>query len=102
MSGDGGADIGVDAGGQLVLGPSYGLYIPLGDWIVFPKFSVPIALTPDPSLGFELSVGGAFRILAGFGIYAELAASMFIGGGGSIHPMASGELGVIIDYEVLP
>lgn len=102
VTGDGGSSIGVDAGTQLVVGPSYGLYIPLSDFLFFPKFSIPIAVSPEPSLGFELSVGGAYRFLAGFGVYAELAASIFIGGGGSIHPLGSGEVGLIIDYEVLP
>jgi len=101
LTGDG-ADIGVDGFSQFVVGPSYGLYIPLDSWLIFPKFTVPIAVTPDPSLGFELSVGGAYRFLAGFGLYAEIGASIWIGGAGSIHPLASGELGLIIDYEVLP
>jgi hypothetical protein len=94
--------LGVGAGTQFVVGPSYGLYIPLADFLIYPKLSVPIAVSPEPSLGFELSVGGAYRFLAGFGLYAELAASMFIGGAASIHPLGSGEVGLIIDYEVLP
>lgn len=102
ISGDGSASIGVDPASQLVLGPTYGLYIPLDDWVFLPKFTVPIAVSPEPSLGFELTVLAAYRFLAGLGAYAEIGASVWIGGAGSIHPLLSGELGIMIDYEVLP
>ncbi len=102
VTGDGNAMVGVDAGTQFVVGPSYGLYIPVGDFLLLPKFSVPIAVSSGPSLGLGLSLGAAYRFLAGFGIYAELGASMFFGTAASVHPLGSGEIGLIIDYEVLP
>jgi len=102
LSGDGSAAIGVDPASQFVIGPTYGLYIPLDDWVLFPKFTVPFAVSPEFSVGFELSALAAYRFLAGVGAYAEIGVSMWIGEAASIHPLVSGELGIMIDYEVLP
>jgi hypothetical protein len=102
VTGDGNATLGVDAASQLVVGPSYLAYLRFDDLVIFPKVTIPIAVTSGLSVGLELSVGGAYYLLAGLGIYAELGASLFWGQQDRIHPIASGEAGILIDYEVLP
>jgi hypothetical protein len=101
MSGDGDQMYGVNLGEQFVVGPSYLAYLRFDDFLIFPKVTIPIVVTGGPSVGLEGSLGAAYYLFAGFGIYAELAASVWWGQQNRFHPLATGEVGVLIDYEVL-
>lgn len=54
------------------------------------------------SAGGELGITGAHRWLAGLLTYAEINLDMWVGEGGSRHWTAALELGLLLDYEVLP
>jgi hypothetical protein len=88
---------------QLVVMPSYLLY-----WNVAPELfafghaGVPIAVTSGVSAGAEFGVALGYRMLAGVGAYTEAAVELFGGANTTIHPMVSLEVGLFIDYEVLP
>ncbi len=112
LSGDGSVYLGLDPLNQLVLMPSYLLYVPLGSgpvppFVAFFKAGVPMAVTPDFSPGLLVSAGATFMFLSGLGVYVEASGSGWIGstnpqGKTTIHPMASIAAGLTIDYEVLP
>lgn len=53
------------------------------------------------SAGVEISIGAAYRVLAGVGVFSALGGNVW-GGEGGLNWMASLELGLFIDYEVLP
>lgn len=103
LAADGSVLVGLDAFEQAVLTPSYFARLAFADaWIGTIKAGVPWVVSPKASLGAEVSLGAAWLLLSGFGVYAEAGVSMFVGGEVSIHPLASGELGFVLDYEVLP
>ena len=88
---------------QLVLMPAYLLRYELDlDWTVLAHAGVPIVVAGGPSCGLELAGALGYRFLAGFGGFAELGFDTFIGTSTTFHPIATLELGVFIDYEVLP
>jgi hypothetical protein len=61
---------------------------------------VPILVRGGPAAGFELGAALAYRVLAGAGVFAQLDLAAY--GAGTFSLLASLELGVVIDYEVLP
>lgn len=93
---------------QQVLIPSYfavyrGPYRAMGYARLGPAF----ILSPDPSAGFELSAAGGFFVTAKIAVYAELIGNVFYGAGTTevrygVYPVLSGQLGILIDHEVLP
>lgn len=93
---------------QHVLTPSY--LMVLGGWrpwLVFSRAGLPIILNPDPNLGGELAVGGAYMITAGLGLQTELVGNVFYGAATwekkiTTVPMLSLQAGLIVDLEVLP
>ncbi len=108
VSGDGDASIGVDPLGNVTFGLGYMPYIRFGDdWLLLPKINLLAAAGDSVSLGGEVSVAGAFLFLAGFGVYAEVGFSGWLGGPNTeasltYHPLVTGEVGILFDYEVLP
>ncbi|MCA9603912.1 MAG: hypothetical protein KC417_17895, partial [Myxococcales bacterium] len=100
---DGSVLVGVDAFQQAVLTPSYFARIDLGsNFLGTFKAGIPWVIAPSASIGGEVDAGATWLFLAGIGVYAEVGFALFAGGDGSVHPTASGELGLVIDYEVLP
>ncbi len=93
---------------QEVLSVSYVTGLRLDDaWSLRARAGVPIVLEPDMNAGAELGVGGALLFTGGFGIAAELVGSWFYGAavwdrGATAIPLLSLELGLFLDYEVLP
>jgi hypothetical protein len=93
---------------QQVLTPSYlALQRFAGGFIVYGRAGVPIVLGPDVNAGFELAGGGAWLFSAGLGATAELVGSVFYGAATHEHsvtiiPIVALQLGVMIDYEILP
>ncbi|MCA9582225.1 MAG: hypothetical protein KC416_10560 [Myxococcales bacterium] len=103
LTSDGGVIIGVDAFQQAVLAPTYLSRIGFTEDILGTvKVAVPWVVSPRTNVGLELALGGVWMALAGFGPYVELGFSTFLGGEQSVHPLLTGEIGVVIDYEVLP
>ena len=88
---------------QLVLMPTYLVYADLNrDFLLLGHVGVPITVAGGPNAGFELAAAGGYRMLAGFGLLAELGLTTFVGTATSLHPAVTLELGVFLDYEVLP
>ena len=78
-----------------------------GRWLLFGRAGVPIILEPDLSGGLETAVGAAFLVTAGLGLESELVGSLYYGAGTQDRsvttiPVLSAQLGLFVDYEVLP
>jgi hypothetical protein len=76
-------------------------------WLVFGRAALPIVVEPDANVGFEVGVGGLFRVTAALGISAELVGSLFYGAATldnsrTAIPILSMQLGAVFEYEVLP
>jgi hypothetical protein len=93
---------------QEVLTPAYVALLPLSSrWQVRGRLGLPIVLEPDASVGVELGAGGVFLASAGLGFTAEVIGSLFQGAAtleetSTLIPIVSLQLGVLVDYEVLP
>jgi hypothetical protein len=94
---------------QEVLTPSYVALDRLGDgrFLLMGRAGIPIVLEPDLTSGVELGVGAAYLITAGLGVQSELSGSLFYGAATqdksvSTIPVLSAQVGLFIDYEVLP
>ncbi|MCS6797593.1 MAG: hypothetical protein NZ898_03520 [Myxococcota bacterium] len=90
-------------GPQMSIAPTYRLYRRLEeDWVLGARAAMPVNVTPNLSPGLELSGQVARMLTAGLGPYAELGASAWLGSSGTVHPLLSVEVGLLLDYEVLP
>lgn len=93
---------------QEVITPSYVALHRFADgWIAYGRAGIPIVLEPDVNAGFELAAGGAWLLSAGLGVTAELVGSVFYGAAThdesvTIIPIVSLQIGVLVDYEILP
>ncbi|HET7540165.1 MAG TPA: hypothetical protein VFK05_09840 [Polyangiaceae bacterium] len=94
---------------QQVLSLSYAALTRLdnGRTLLLGRAGIPITLSPDLSAGLEAAVGGAYMISAGLGVQSELAFSLYYGAATQERsvttiPVLSLQLGLFIDYEVLP
>jgi hypothetical protein len=103
LSEDGGFTEPVAVSEQLVVMPAYLLSLRVApDWFALGHAGVPIALTPGVSTGFELAAALGYRLLAGIGAYTEAGIDIFGGANSQLHASLSLELGLFLDYEVLP
>ncbi len=103
LSRDGGYSEPVYAGEQFSVMPAYVLYADLGyDVLALAHLGVPIALTGVRSVGAELAGTIGYRLLARFGLFAQLSFDAFLGTGGTLNPTLALEGGVFFDFEVLP
>jgi len=103
LNDDGGFTEPVGIADQLVLMPAYLGYHALDqDFALLGHLGVPIVLGETTTAGAELALGGGYRFLAGVLVYAEAGASLFMGASSTAHVLLSLELGVMLDYEVLP
>jgi hypothetical protein len=92
---------------QLVMTPSYLAWRRWRAWAVYGRFGLPIALSPEPTWGFELGGGAAWFARAGIGIAGELVSDLFYGAGTRevahpSYPVLSAQLGLLVAWEVLP
>lgn len=100
---DGGFTEPVSVSQQVVIMPSYLLY-----WSVAPELfalghaGFPIGFNAGTTAGVELGAALGYRLLAGAGAYAEAGLDVFGGANSTLHAMFSLELGLFLDYEVLP
>lgn len=103
LGSDGGYTEPVDPARQWALTPSYLGFLELGpDFFGLAHIGLPILITGTQSVGLELGAGAAYRLLAGFGLYTEVSFAGFVGAGTTLHPLFCWELGLSLDYEVLP
>ena len=93
---------------QGVLTPAYLAALrPSGHWLLYAWLGLPFVSAPDPNVGGELALGGTYFVRAGIGATAALVADAFYGAGtretrAAFYPVLSAQLGVSINYEVLP
>ena len=78
-----------------------------GRTLLFGRAGTPIILEPDLSGGLEVAAGAAYMISAGLGVQSELAFSLYYGAATQDRsvttiPVLSLQLGLFVDYEVLP
>lgn len=78
-----------------------------GRTLLYGRAGIPVVLQPDLGGGLELAFGAAFMLSAGIGVQGELVGSLYYGAGTlersvSTIPVLSGQLGLFIDYELLP
>jgi hypothetical protein len=93
--------------GQWVFTPGYALGWRSTRWSVMGRAALPILLSPDANVGAEAGVAGAYFFLAGVGIKAELIGDLFTGAATPttkhpLYPVASAELGLVVEWERLP
>jgi hypothetical protein len=91
----------VYAADQFALMPSYlALYTLNPDLFALGHAGIPILVRGGPSAGFEVGAAIAYRVFAGAGVFAAIDLDGYVGLG--FNALASLELGVVLDYEVLP
>jgi hypothetical protein len=93
---------------QSAVTPAYlAAWRPSGHWLLYAWLGVPILTAPDFNAGGELAVAGTYFVRAGIGVAAAIVADAFYGAGtretrAAFYPVLSAQLGVSINYEVLP
>jgi hypothetical protein len=98
---DGGYTAPVYAGDQFALMPAYLAHYTLTpDVFALGHVGLPILVRGGPSAGLEIGAALAYRLLAGVGVFAAVNLDGFVAD--SLSLLASFELGVVFDYEVLP
>ena len=80
---------------------------PSGRWLLYAWLGIPFLTAPDLNAGGELALGATYFVRAGIGATAALVADAFYGAGtretrAAFYPVLSGQLGISINYEVLP
>lgn len=75
--------------------------------LVFARVGTPNLLGPDFNVGGELAAGGGYFLTSGVALTGEVVGDLFFGAGtrdarSVAYPILSGQLGLLIDYEVLP
>jgi hypothetical protein len=102
------ASFALDGIPQEVLTPSYVVLFRLDPrFELVGRAGLPVVLSPRNNVGFELAAGGIYRLTAALGLAASLVGSLFYGAATletprTAIPIASLELGLRYEYEVLP
>jgi len=101
------SSVALEGVGQVVMTPSYLAFRRWGALAAYGRAGVPLVLTPEVTWGMELAGGATWFFLGGFGLAAELVGDVFYGSGtrevsAATYPVLSGQLGLVIAYEVLP
>jgi hypothetical protein len=93
---------------QQVLAPGYAALYRLGPrGQLRGHVALPVVLQPDTNAGLDVAIGGAFFLFSGLGLAASGVFSLYEGAAtdqraATLVPVLSLELGVTVDYEVLP
>ncbi len=92
---------------QSVMTPSYLAWRRWRHWAAYGRVGTPLVLTPSLTWGLEASAGAVWLVRGGIGIATELVGDLFYGAGTReaatpAYPVLSAQLGLILDYEVLP
>lgn len=93
--------------GQVVMTPSYLAWRRWRSLALYGRAGIPIVATPDLTWGLEAGVGGTWFFIGGIGLAAEVVGDVFYGAGTAekatvTYPVLSGQLGLVVAYEVLP
>lgn len=93
--------------GQVVTTPSYLAFRRWRSIAVYGRVGVPIVASPDVTWGLEAGAGGTWFFLGGVGVAAEVVGDVFYGAGTRdkatvTYPVLSGQLGLVLAYEVFP
>jgi hypothetical protein len=98
---DGGYTTPVYAFDQVAVMPAYFAYSQLSpDVFGIGHLGVPVLVRGGPSAGLQVGAALAYRVFAATGVFAGIDVNSHIARGFNL--FASLELGVVIDYEVLP
>jgi hypothetical protein len=93
---------------QAVLTPTYfAAYRGPRRFLAYGRLGPSIVLTPDPTIGGELAAGFGWFFTARLALAGELVGDLYYGAGTptkgiSTYPILSGQLGLLVDYEILP
>jgi hypothetical protein len=93
---------------QGVITPAYVAALrPSGYWLLYAWMGAPFVTAPDFNVGAELAVAATYFVRAGIGVSAAIVADGFYGAGtretrAALYPVLSAQLGVSVNYEVLP
>ena len=93
---------------QAVLTPTYfAAYRGPHRFLAYGRLGPSIVLTPDPTVGGELAAGFGWFFTARLAVAGELVGDVFYGAGTptngiTTYPIFSGQLGLLVDYEILP
>lgn len=101
---DGGFTEPVDPASQLVVNPGYLAYFDFHpDIFCLGHLSLPFQVLEKPeSWGIETAIGIGYKLSAGAGAYLESSLDFFFGFDSTVHPLLSLEIGIFLDYEILP
>jgi hypothetical protein len=93
---------------QAVLTPTYfAAYRGPRRFLAYGRLGPSIVLTPDPTIGGELAAGLGWFFTARLALAGELVGDIYYGAGTptkgiTTYPILSGQLGLLVDYEILP
>jgi hypothetical protein len=93
---------------QAVLTPTYvAAYRGPRRFLAYGRLGPSIVLTPDPTIGGEVAAGFGWFFTARLAVAGELVGDIYYGAGTptkgvTTYPILSGQLGLLVDYEVLP
>jgi hypothetical protein len=93
---------------QAVLTPTYfAAYRGPRRFVAYGRLGPSVVLTPDPTIGGELAAGFGYFFTARLAVAGELVGDVFYGAGTPVkgittYPILSGQLGLLVDYEILP
>ncbi|MBN1654996.1 MAG: hypothetical protein JXA30_14600 [Deltaproteobacteria bacterium] len=101
---DGGYTEPVDPVEQLVVSPGYLAYFDFHpDIFCLGHLSLPFQLlSSSESWAIEAAAGIGYKLSAGAGAYIESSLDFFVGFDSTVHPIASLEVGIFLDHELLP
>jgi hypothetical protein len=93
---------------QQALAPTYFVaYRTPSRAMAFARLGPSVLLAPDVNVGGEAGLGAAYLLTGAVGASAELVFDLFYGAATpdvaySVYPIVAGQLGLFVDYEVLP
>jgi hypothetical protein len=93
--------------GQVVMAPSYLAWRRWTAFAVHARFATPLVITPAVTWGLEAAAGATWFPIGGIGLTGELVGDIFYGAGTReratvTYPVVSGQIGVVVAYEVFP
>ena len=99
--------IAVEGIAQSALAPTYVAWKRWRAFAGYGRLGPSIVLAPNGTWGAEAALGAIWFARAGIGVSAELLGDVFYGAGTRevatpAYPILSGEIGIVVDYEVLP
>jgi hypothetical protein len=98
----------LDGIAQEVVTPSYlALWHPSERVGLTGRMGLPVVITPDTNIGYEVGLGALLWLTASLGLAAELVGSVYQGAGtptqgSTLIPIVSLQVGVAYQFEVLP